>query len=120
MIETKRIEAKHRAHFALILERFFHYAGNTWREDRFEVFFNEITAPDSSLVFIGGFEKESLVGIASLAMVKSSYEFRPFAYCDDFFVESSRKGPGRALDSAPQTTCWRLGCLEPSVGSRSR
>ncbi len=89
------IRPEHRDAFRALLGAFFQHANNPWPgNDAFEEFFERITGGSPRLVFLGAFDGGALVGIASVALVESSFQFRPFAYLDDLFVTPEARGRG--------------------------
>lgn len=120
-VVTRRVERGDRDSFRTVLNAFFAHAGNAWPgEGPFLEFFERVVAESPGFVFLGTFEGEELLGIASVARVESSYEFRPCAYCDDVYVvpEARGRGIGQALmDHAVQVaTAWGASSLLLGAG----
>lgn len=118
-----------------LLRPFFEQAGNDWPgDDAFDAFFARQCdeALDAGrdapgpLRFLGAFERAGdgeeggLLGVISLALVPSTYQFRPFVYCDDLYVTPDARGRavGRALiDAAEQLgRSWGASTLMLGVG----
>lgn len=96
-ITIRLIEARDRDAFLPMLAEFLQHSGNPQEDGTdWELFFSRISAPGARLVYFGAFERDALLGIVSATLVESSYQAKPFAWCDDVFVVQPARGRGVA------------------------
>ena len=72
----------------------------------------------NNIMYVGAFDGDTVVGILSLTIGRSSYKLSPFAWCDDIYVKEShrRMGIGRQLIEKAEEIARHSNCSNLLLG----